>query len=384
MTRRLPLLALLACLLPATAPAYQWRMGDTTNQLVLAAGDRLAEETVWAANSVDIQGEAERDLWLLSPALVRFDGKANGDLRLFANSAVLNGAAQQNVFAYAKGLQFTTNSSVGGELAAFGASIICEGTVASDAWIFAQSATLGGHWGGNVHIYADEIRLAPGTTIAGDVIYSAARPLAYDATVSIGGTVTERKGQLPEANALTPATLRPRLMLNGYLFLSALLVGMPFVGLFPLAAGGAVRKLRSAPGRALGAGVIAVFTGPFLILFAIMTVVGIPLALLLGALYVAVLYLSHIIVALWLGHLLLRAPGPQTFARVLSALALGLFLLYFLAAIPGFAMFIAVPVALFGGGAFVLGLLQRPYLPVPIPPPAPPSPKTPENPEKPE
>lgn len=91
MTRRLPLLALLACLLPATAPAYQWRMGDTTNQLVLAAGDRLAEETVWAANSVDIQGEAERDLWLLSPALVRFDGKAAGDLRLFANSAVLNG-----------------------------------------------------------------------------------------------------------------------------------------------------------------------------------------------------------------------------------------------------------------------------------------------------
>ena len=377
---------LLFGLLPVAAQAFQWRMGETTNTLVLHASKHISEEALWAAHSLNIQGQAERDLWLLATADIRIDGETGGDLRAFGNSFVLNGVARQNVFAYANGLQLTTNSVVQGELALFGADVICEGMVASNAWIFARSLTLAGQWGGTVHLHADEIRLAPGTKIAGDVIYSAAKPLVYDSSVTIGGKVIERQGSLPETNAIAPATLRPRLLIQGYLFMAALLVGMPFVGFFPMLAGGAVRKLRATPWRALMAGMVTVLFGPFLMAFAFMTLVGIPLALLLAALYGAVVYLAHIIVALWLGHALLRAPGPQSFARVLSALALGLFILYFLTAIPGFASFLLFPVVILGSGALVLAFLQRPFIPVVMPPPPPPPASTmkPGTPEKPE
>ena len=180
---------------------------------------------------------------------------------------------------------------------------------------------------------------------------------------------------VPQAGPQSP------LALHGYLFLAALLVGMPFVGLFPLLAGGAVRRLRATPWRALGAGLVALLAGPFLAMFAFATIVGIPLALMLGALYLALIYLAHVVVALWIGHALLRAQGPQTFARVLSALAVGLFVLYAGAAIPGFAGFVAFPVVAFGLGALVLAILQRPFLPVGLPPP--PLPKKPESPENP-
>ncbi len=378
MKRLLPLLGLLG-LLPAAAHAYQWRVGETTNALVLPADGTIAEEALWAANSLDIQGKAGRDLWLLATTAVRFDGESGGDLRVFASSAVIGGTAQENLFAYANGLQLTTNSIVRGEVALFGVDLICEGAVEGDARLFARSVTLGGRWGGTVRIHADEIRIAPGTQIAGDLVYTSSKPLVYDSSVSVGGTVTQAK-ILPTG---TPP--RSRFMLHGYLFLAALLVGMPFVGFFPMMAGGAVRKLRTSPWRALAAGLVAILFGPFLAAFALMTIVGIPLALMLAALYGALVYLSHIVIALWLGHMLLRTPGPQTFSRVLSALALGLFALYFAAAIPGLVSFIAFPVVVFGGGSLVLAFLQRPFIQVAMPPPVlPSSPKNPEPPENPE
>ena len=363
-------------LLPVAASAYQFRVGETTNALALPAGERIAEEALWAANSLDVHGRADRDLWLLATAAVRCDGEVGGDLRVFSSSAVIGGAAQGNLFAYANALQLTTTSVVRGEAALFGATLICEGAVDGNAWLMARSVTLGGRWGGDVRVRADENRIAPGTRIAGDLVYTSSKPLVYDASVAVGGTVEQRNVLPPEA------PLRARIARHGYLFLAALLVGMPFVGFFPLGAGGAVRKLRVSPWRTLLAGLAALLVGPFLIAFAFVTIVGIPLALMLAALYGALVYLSHVVIALWLGHALVRTSGPQTFARVLSALAVGLFILYFAAAIPGVASFLAFPVVVLGSGALVLAFLQRPFISVALsPPPLPKRPEPTDNPE---
>ena len=376
MSRRLAILLGL-CLAPLGAGAFEWRAAEGTNILALRAGETIGEESLWFAHRVDFAGRARQDAWLLAANLVDFNGTADGDLRVLAGSAVFSGTARQNLMAYARGLQLTTNAVVRGEAALVGETLICEGAVESNAWIFANAATLGGRWGGNVRIHAQEIRVAPGTTIAGDLVYTAPKPLVLDPSVTVAGSVRQVQTVLPE----TP--VRTRLAWHGYLFLAALLAGMPFVGFFPLLAGNAVRQLRTFPLRVLAVGAMILLLGPFLILFALMTVVGIPLALLLGAFYAAGLYLSHIVVALWLGHLLLRAPGPQSFSRVLSALAAGLFILYFAGAFPAVAAFLLLPVLALGLGALGLALVYRPLLPFPLPPPPPPPPTRPATPEKP-
>ncbi|NCA82439.1 MAG: hypothetical protein EOM72_06790 [Opitutae bacterium] len=381
----LSILALLL-LLPAVSDAYQFRTGERTNTLVLPARETLDDESLLMAHRLDIQGDARRDLWLVASTAVRFDGQSGGDLRVLARSAIIGGEAGQNLLAYAAGLQLTTNSVVRGQAALFGKTVICEGAVEGNAWILADSVTLGGRWAGNVRVQADEIRIVPGTQIAGDLVYTSPKTLAYDSSVAIAGVVKPVKTLLPDADARSPAALQARFAVHGYLFLAALLAGLPFVGFFPLLAGSAVRTLRTSPWRVLLAGSATVLLGPFLIAFAFMSLVGIPLALLLGALYAALAYLSHIVIALWLGHRLLRAQGPQTFARVLSSLAVGLFLLYFATAFPGVAAFIAMPVWILGAGSLVLALLRRPQFSFPLPPPVPPPlpnppEKSPENPE---
>jgi hypothetical protein len=71
-------------------------------------------------------------------------------------------------------------------------------------------------------------------------------------------------------------------------------------------------------------------------MFAFATIVGIPLALMLGALYLALIYLAHVVVALWIGHALLRGRAADVRARAVGA-GRRLFVLYAGAAIPGFA-----------------------------------------------
>ena len=371
MKRPLSSAFLALALLAAPAAAYEWRLGDSTNVFVLPAGETLASEALLAAYHLDVQGAAARDLWLLAAGSARCSGDVAGDLRAFASAATLAGTVDGNLFAYAKGLQLATNSVVRGDAALFGTDLICEGAVGGDARIFARSVTLGGTWGGDVRVDAEEIRVAPGTKIAGDFVYGAPKPLALDASVAVGGQV-KAAARPPQPAAEQPA----RFARHGYLFLAALLVGMPFVGFCPLTAGAAVRELRLAPFRSLLAGLAALFAGPFLVAFAFSTLVGIPLALLLAALYGALIYLSHVVVALWLGHALLRASGPQTLGRVLSALAVGLFILYFAAALPGVGAFLVFPVLALGAGALARAALQRPLVfPPPLPrrpPPVPP------------
>ena len=364
-------------LLAAPAAAYEWRLGDSTNALVLPAGERLEAEALLAAYHLDVHGDAARDLWLFAAGSARWSGAVGGDLRAFASAATLAGTVDGNLFSYAKGLQLATNSVVRGEAALFGTDLICEGAVDGDARIFARSVTLGGAWGGDVRVDAQEIRVAPGTRIAGDLIYAAPKPLALDASVTVGGTVAAAP-RLPQPAGAQPA----RFALHGYLFLAALLAGLPFVGFCPLTAGGAVRQLRAAPFQALLAGLAALVLGLLLIAFSFYSVVGIPLGLLLAGLYAGMIYLAHVVVALGLGHLLLRTPGPQTFARVLAALAVGLFILYFAAALPGVAAFLVVPVLVLGSGALTLAALRRPIV---FPPPLPRSrpPPVPKDPDPP-
>lgn len=360
-------------LLPAAARAYDWRMGEGTNTIVLPADETFTKEALCMGYRVDIQGSAKRDLWLMASTSVKFSGRADGDLRILSASAMLDGEAQQNLLAYARGLHLTRQSMVRGDASLFGNSVICEGTVKGDAWIVAQSITLGGHWGGQVRLVAQEIRIVPGTTVAGDLIYSAPAPLIVDPSVEIGGALKQQAGARPESKTFSLAAFRERAGFLGYLFLAALLAGMPFVGFFPSVAGRAVRQLSTSPWRVLLTGVVFVLAVPFLIAFIFVSLVGIPLALLLGALYLSLTYLSHIVIALWIGHKLMRTQGPQTFSRVLAALAAGLFVLYFISAIPGAASFLAMPVVILGAGSLVLALLQRPSVTLSVPMPPPPS-----------
>ena len=361
----------IALLSPCASSAYEFRVGEGTNDLVVSGIESLDSESLLIAHGMAFKGSASKDLWLLARNGIDFGGSSSGDLRLLARSAVVGGLARQNLLAYAAGLQLATNSVVEGQAALLGDVVVCEGRVDGDAWILARSATIGGRWGGTIRVQAEEIRIVPGTVIAGDLVYAAPKTPFVDPTVSIGGTLRRNFAEAQPLGAWSLAALRDRALGVGYAFLAALLVGIPFVGLFPHVAGGAVRSLRMRPWRVFVSGLLVAFGAPFLLAFCVVTVVGIPLAIVVAALYVLLLAASPAVAALWIAHSFMGAAGPRSFGQVLSSLSAGLAAICLLAAIPGVASFIVLPVFVLGGGALAVLVFGPSRFAVVLPPPPP-------------
>lgn len=357
------------------AVAFEYRLNaNGTNSLAIPSDSVFAEEMLLMGYDIRNAGRAERDLWLLGASALLQSGDAQQDVRIFAGSAIVDGPTAQNLVVCAQAAQITTNATIGGELLMWGKTLVSEGTVAGDAWFIGTSVTLGGTYAGNVRIFADEIQLAPDTQIAGNLTYTSSSVLAPPTSVRIGGKLRQVN---PVATPGGWEAFHGRLSWLGILFLGALLVGMPFVGFFPMVAGAAVRSLRQSPWRTFFTGLGMLFLAPFVLVFLGMTGIGLPLALTAGALYVVTLYLSHIVVALWLGHALLGRKNPQTLARVFRAMGTGLFLLYFLCAFPGVMSFLVLPVLVLGLGSLWRSLFHPIVLtrvpprlrrPMPIPP----------------
>lgn len=377
MIRRLLLLLLLAA--PA-ARAFDLRLsGTATNTVAYPAGTRFESEALLAGFDISNAASAAQDLWLFANS-VRQDGVAEQDARILAKSAVVDGAVGQNLQIYAQAAQLTTNAVVAGDLLLFGNTLVCEGKVGGNAWLSGREITLSGTYGGRVRVSAETLRVSPGTRIAGDFVYTTPTPFAIPPGVEIGGQARAVAPQVVERS------FRDRLWLCGLLFLGAMLVGMPFVGLFPMAAGGSVRAIRLAPWRCFFTGLVVVLFFPVLLALAAMTVFGLPLALAGGMLWLLTLYLSHIVVALLLGHWLVGRRAPvQTVSSVFFALGAGLFVLYFAGAIPHVTDFLAMPVAVLGTGALWRTFIHpsairrvpvsppqsRPGTPPPLPPDSP-------------
>ena len=222
--------------------------------------------------------------------------------------------------------------------------------------IKAQKATLGGNVDGDVSIRAQDIVILPGAHLNGNLIYTAPNELILPSSVILQGELTRTLAS-PKKKPLF--TKDPG---SHYLFaLAAWLTGLLFIGLFPHYTGATLYTLNTSRGLSSLIGFAALFLIPIGAILLIFTVVGLPLSMLLILSYAILIYLSKIVVALWLGTTLLKRK--QWVKREVGLpLALGLLILYTLTGFSLLAMPVNLIILIFGLGALLLVLLKKPVL----------------------
>lgn len=229
------------------------------------------------------------------------------------------------------------------------------------------------HVGGKVRVGAGQVvRLAPGQPLPAVTRGGGQGFVGHNLPVNAGAGVGEIFGRLLGIALFGPfAAASVALSLVGRVawWLVSLAVAFVLLSLFPEPTRRIAEDVERAPGSALGWGLLVVLaSGPAAILLAI-TILGIPLALLLGLGLLAAKVMGHVAVSLLLGARVLPRLGVGQ-AAVGWELVAGTVLLLLVGSVPVLGFFVALIVGLIGIGAcgrtgFGAG---RPWFRAPPPP----------------
>jgi hypothetical protein len=313
----------------------------------------------------------------------------SSDLYVFGGTVRVEGRVDGDLVAF--GRQVDISGPVAGDVLVGAGTTTVSGQVDGDVRVGSGQVTVRGPVGEDVLVGAGRVTIAREARLGGDLIFSTGR-MTMDGSVSgnalgssgdyvkRGSIAGTEQVNVEEAEETRPSAASERVLDLLRRYLGILVVGALLLWLAPRALRAAADVARGRPLLALGVGLLG-FVGVVALVLAVIlatVLVAIVLGLLdLGALVVmtifsgiltvAVITLGFVLavafgaqaaVGMAVGRLVLRAE-PRSFFRGFGALALGVFVVVLLSAIPLVGGWLELLFILLGLGALVFVIAPR-------------------------
>jgi hypothetical protein len=236
------------------------------------------------------------------------------------------------------------NAVIGDDARLAGSTVQFEGRVERDLSIGAATAVIDGHVGGNVEARADRVSVMPGAVIDGDLVVHAMRPPDISPDAQVRGQVRYEEIEQSRFGGWFA------MWLVG--FLALLILGLPIVAFAPVWATRIADVMSARFGVSLLTGLVLLVLVPLVVALLAVTVVGIPLAVVLAALYFSVLLASGVFVSCEIGAWLLGRMGRP--AAPWQRLTLGAIIVSFVISLPMVGWVFAILIVMLGFGALFL------------------------------
>jgi cytoskeletal protein CcmA (bactofilin family) len=220
-------------------------------------------------------------------------------------------------------------------------TVAARGRVTGDLIVASGDVRVAGSVEGDLVSLADRAVLGPRARVGGDLFYGDDKPV-----IPPGATV---EGDVERVHIDEGLGFAAGLAIWLGITISALLLGLMLLWLFPRAAAAVYETARERLGAAFGFGLLAFIVLPIVAVLLLVTVVGLPLGLLLLLALAPIYALAYTVAAYALGQ---RILGPER-GRFVAFLA-GLAILRVLAIVP-----VLGGIVWFAATVFGLGLLVR-------------------------
>jgi cytoskeletal protein CcmA (bactofilin family) len=259
-------------------------------------------------------------------------------------------------------VRLTSKASVGGDAGITGSRIDIDGFVHGDLHAVGETLTINGEVQGDVDAEVDRVVLGPKAKVGGNIKYVGSDFTKADGA-TIGGEVTKRTGKsIVNEESRRKAGIVIGWIATSLVFLVLLGCGAIFLAVAPIFSVEAPDRLRVSPGKSLGMGLLTVFVAPIVAVLFMITVVGIPVGVMIFALYPLALLLGFIVGILWLaswGTQLAKMPPPPTVAKAIGYFALALVVITLVSKLPVLGGILAGLLLIMGVGAFEVELFRR-------------------------
>ena len=344
MSRHAALAAALLLAAPGSASADDSAQATLGGNAFLAGGAVEMDEAVprnafVSGGDVTVSAPVGRDLFA-----------AGGDV-------TLEGPVEGNVRMAGGTLRIAPEARVDGDATLAGGSIDVDGPVGGELRAYGERITVNASVNGDVRFLGERLRIGPDARIGGDVLYRSGSSVTIDPAAQISGRIERATSDRDWHRMARGATLVGGVTVS----LGMVLLGALLVLAMPRFSREAAAAIRARPWQSLGLGCAMLVGVPVALAVLVLTLVGIPLAVMLAFGYGALLVLGYLVAALFVGDF---ALGRMDAKKLDSAWWRALFLLL---AIVVIAFLRQVPVAgplawwllfLAGVGAFTLRAWQ--------------------------
>ncbi|HBY74060.1 MAG TPA: hypothetical protein DEG44_05245, partial [Candidatus Kerfeldbacteria bacterium] len=221
---------------------------------------------------------------------------------------------------FVAGNTITVTGTIDGDLFAAGNTIIVRGDVMGSIRAAGSVVQIESDVGRNVMVLADQLQFGQDARVMKDVMFGA-RLLENLGTIF--GNITGSAETVDQAGAVygtidiedtsqqkkveqRKTFLTPLKALGLFLkWIGYIILGIVVLVMLPKFSQGVVKTMRSQPGRSFGYGAVAVLVAPIAFIILIGTLIGIPLAVFAGLVWLVIICLAKLYVGVAVGQMLL-------------------------------------------------------------------------------
>ncbi len=254
-----------------------------------------------AGGTATIDGVINGDL-IIAGGAVTIKGEVTNDVRAGGGMVTIDGKVGRNVTAIGGTVTLGSDADVDGGVIALGGTLAHLGNIDGDVLAYGNRLTLAGRVGGNTTANVQTVSVTKTALLDGGLNYTSDQEASVSAEAKISGPVR----RTPTGKALTqvvPQTGRRVVFgFNLLSYLSMLLLGLVLLRLVPRQVIAVSQLIGEQPWRGLGLGLLAMVLAPILVIILVVSIIGMPLAVILVGLYVLMIATSSLFTGLFVGQ----------------------------------------------------------------------------------
>jgi cytoskeletal protein CcmA (bactofilin family) len=284
------------------------------------------------------------------------------NVTLVAGEADIEGNIKENAIISAGHLQLDSAIGRNAVVLAGQADLKRHSDINRNTVIIAGNTTLSGHYRKNVMVIAGNVTIAGeidgNANIIGKLNYISPNAVDVSKGANIRGKIHPWKMRKDQQKSQFQQGGYSSYLMNFTFEAGLFLLGTIIVLFMPALSRNIIGRLMKKPGYSLLTGIVTLLIVPVIGYVSLFIYIGLPLFVVLTALYIALLVLAYIFTALEAGALLLKLiykpVAEQYRGWLVLALALGLTLLYLVSLIPYIGFWILFIAFLLGLGSLTL------------------------------
>jgi len=250
-----------------------------------------------------------------------------------------------------------------GEVYSAGANIDLSGTFGGQVTAFGANVVLSGTFDQDVEVASARLTLLPTTIIRGNLTYSAAVLEKQEGSQVLGNVIQRQEppksGKVDEWRKKGERAAKRAGIAFWFISTIALvLVGLIISAVFPQQTSRVVGLIPESPWKSIGLGLVFLVVVPVAIVIALVTVVGIPAAIIAAFLYAIIVYISRIYIGLWIGRKVIGALKRRQITSLFWPVVVGITVIALIGLIPFIGWIFKLFCLLISLGALSLAALR--------------------------